>query len=175
MIIAHKPAIGVSLAEMQRFLGQARRAAHLRGAVHVALLSDREMRELNLRFRGKNKPTDVLSFPSLPAANRLSGDIAISLDLAAANAVRFGHTTMDELKILVLHGVLHLAGHDHEQDGGEMAVLEERLRRRLGLAGGLIGRSNGARQVSNGRRGMGRALGARRRPPGRKSGGRRSS
>jgi probable rRNA maturation factor len=141
VIIVDKSAPGVSRTALLRFLGRARKAAGLRGPVNVVLTSNREMRGLNRRFRRKDRSTDVLSFPPLAAvAPRFSGDIAISVDIAAANAERFGHTIMEELQILVLHGVLHLAGHDHENDTGQMARMEERFRRQMGLADGLIGR-----------------------------------
>ena len=94
------------------FAGKAQRAVRLRGEVNIRITSSREMRELNRRFRKQNKPTDVLSFPSgLP---KLAGDIAISAEIAASNAAELGHSTETELKILILHGLLHLAGYDHE-------------------------------------------------------------
>jgi probable rRNA maturation factor len=98
------------------------------------------MRDLNHRFRGKNSTTDVLSFPASSHANGTVGDIAISLDLAAKNARRLGHSVSDEARILVLHGILHLAGYDHEGDNGEMAARELQLRRQLGLPEALIER-----------------------------------
>ena len=92
-------------------------------------------RDLNRRFRRKNKPTDVLSFPR-PSG----GDIAISADIARENAARYGHSVAAELKILVLHGLLHLAGYDHESDNGRMARAEARLRSQLKLPASLIDR-----------------------------------
>jgi probable rRNA maturation factor len=93
---------------------------------------------LNGRFRGKDYPTDVLSVPSgTPGA---LGDIAISLQRARAQARQFGHSTETEVRILILHGLLHLRGLDHETDGGGMARAEKRWRTRLGLPGGLIER-----------------------------------
>ena len=94
----------------------------------------RELRALNHRFRGKNKATDVLSFPSVAGpesgkAKRVAGDVAISADIARENAVRLGHSAAEEVKILALHGILHLAGFDHERDNGEMARKEAELRR----------------------------------------------
>ncbi len=101
----------------------------VRGELSVRITSDAEMRELNRRFRRKNKPTDVLSFPSdMP---KLAGDIAISADIAAANAEQLGHSLETELKILILHGLLHLAGYDHETDDGEMRKQEDKLRLQL--------------------------------------------
>jgi probable rRNA maturation factor len=127
------------------FAGKARRAARLRGEVNIRITSSREMRMLNRRFRKKNKPTDVLSFPSgLP---QLAGDIAISAEIATSNAALLGHSTETELKILILHGLLHLAGYNHESDQGEMQAREAKLRRHLKLPVGLIERTHG--QVSN--------------------------
>jgi probable rRNA maturation factor len=124
------------------FAGKARRAVRLRGDVNIRVTSSREMRELNRRFRQQNKPTDVLSFPSdLP---KLAGDIAISAEIAAANAAQLGHATETELKILILHGLLHLAGYDHETDNGEMRAREAKLRQQLKLPIGLIERAHGA-------------------------------
>lgn len=108
---------------------------------------DRELRSLNRRFRGKNSTTDVLSFPSEPLPPELAanasgiGEIAISVDRAAAQAVEYGHSLADELRILMLHGALHLAGFDHETDSGEMSRAESRWRKRLGLPNGLIERT----------------------------------
>jgi len=93
---------------------------------------------LNRRFREKDKPTDVLSFPDARGAG---GDIAISMDIAQQNATRYGHDLLQELKILVLHGMLHLAGHDHAADHGEMAARERALRARLKLPACLIDRT----------------------------------
>jgi probable rRNA maturation factor len=96
---------------------------------------------LNRRFRGKNKPTDVLSFPAIPGLMRgFAGDVAISAEIAARNARRLGHTAAEEIEILALHAVLHLAGYDHEQDNGEMERKEAHLRKSLGLPVGLIER-----------------------------------
>jgi probable rRNA maturation factor len=107
------------------------------------ITGDADLRRLNREFRGLDYPTDVLSFPAgpparLPAA-RL-GDLAISLGRARAQAREFGHDIEHEVGILMLHGVLHLLGFDHETDGGQMARAEKRWRTRLGLAAGLIER-----------------------------------
>ena len=109
-----------------------------RGRVFDCLIAgDSELRRLNREFRGKDAPTDVLSFP---AGNGRLGDIAISLGRARAQAREFGHTTEQEIQILMLHGVLHLLGMDHETDGGRMARAEKRWRASLGLPNGLIER-----------------------------------
>jgi probable rRNA maturation factor len=134
---------GISGPALARFLLRARRAAGLRGQAHVLIVSNVRIRTLNRKFRGKNRPTDVLSFPALAeVAHDFAGDIVISGQIAKANARRLGHPLADEVKILVLHGVLHLGGHDHESDDGEMARLERRLRKQLGLNDGLIERSS---------------------------------
>jgi probable rRNA maturation factor len=125
---------------LSRFVLRATRAVRLKGEVNVLVTSSQELRKLNRRFRGKNQPTDVLSFPS-GLADGLAGDVAISAEIAAKNAQQLGHSTAQEVEILTLHGVLHLAGYDHERDHGEMARKERRLRKSLGLPLGLIERS----------------------------------
>ncbi len=125
---------------MSRFVTRASRAVRLRGALNVLVTSGRELRALNRRFRKKDKTTDVLSFPPM-FAEGFAGDIAISADIAARNAERLGHAAADEVKILALHGVLHLAGYDHESDDGQMERLERRLRKTLSLPLGLIERT----------------------------------
>ena len=122
------------------FAGKARRALGLDGELSIRITSNAEMRELNRRFRKKNKPTDVISFPS--AVPKVAGDIAISADIAAENAAQLGHSVDTELKILILHGLLHLAGYDHETDDGEMQAQEGKLRQRLKLPTGLIERAS---------------------------------
>jgi probable rRNA maturation factor len=124
------------------FARKARRAVRLRGEVNIRITSSHEMRELNRRFRKKNRPTDVLSFPG--GMPKLAGDIAVSAEIAASNAAALGHSTETELKILILHGLLHLAGYDHETDGGEMQAREVKLRQQLKLPVGLIERAHGA-------------------------------
>ena len=110
----------------------------------MLVTGSQELQKLNRQFRGKDKATDVLSFPAPPeAADGLAGDVAISADIAAENAQRLRHEAADEIKILLLHGVLHLAGYDHEHDDGEMARKEQRLRKVLGLPIGLIERTAG--------------------------------
>jgi len=125
---------------------RARKAVGLRGQVNVLVTGSATVRSLNQRFRGQNKATDVLSFPatSLPSevgkrAN-LAGEVAISAEIALKNSFRLGHAAEQEIKVLVLHGILHLAGFDHERDNGEMARKESKLRRTLGLPAALIER-----------------------------------
>ncbi len=103
------------------------------------ITGDADLRRLNHEFRGLDYPTDVLSFPSEAESERL-GDLAISLGRARVQAREFGHSIEQEVEILMLHGVLHLLGHDHETDQGQMARAEKRWRVRLGLATGLIER-----------------------------------
>jgi probable rRNA maturation factor len=99
---------------------------------------DRELRRLNAAFRGKDYPTDVLSFPSGEPDSL--GEIAISAQRAAAQAAEYGHGVDDEIRTLMLHGVLHLLGMDHETDRGRMRRTETAWRRKLGLASALIER-----------------------------------
>lgn len=109
--------------------------------VTLLLTDDPRIRELNAQFRGKDSATDVLSFPSGEDEGPL-GDLAISLDRAAQQAAEQGHGVAEEVEILLLHGVLHLLGHDHETDRGQMRRLEGRLAGALfGGARGLIARS----------------------------------
>lgn len=133
------------------FLKQAAEAAQLRGEVSVLLTTDDQIRELNHRFRRKNKPTDVLSFPAsavLAGGERVAGDLAISVETAARQAEEAEHRLTAELQILILHGVLHLAGYDHETDSGQMARREASLRKRLGLLNaGLIERTTQSRRT----------------------------
>jgi probable rRNA maturation factor len=109
--------------------------------IDVVIAANPEIRRLNREFRGQDKPTDVISFPiAEPSHGAIEGDIAISASIAAANARRLGHSLADEVKILILHGMLHLAGYDHESDRGQMSQLEAGLRRVLQLPGTLIER-----------------------------------
>jgi probable rRNA maturation factor len=133
--------------ELARFAALAIREAGARGSVSVLLTDDARIRELNRDFRGKDTATDVLSFPPIDwegnrNAARTAGDLAISLETAARQAVSCGHSLATETKVLILHGALHLAGFDHETDSGEMAKKERRLRRELGLPPGLIERTS---------------------------------
>ena len=112
-------------------------------AVAVALVSDRRVRALNKQYRGKDYATDVLSFPAQESA--FLGDIVIARGIARRQARAAGHSESTELRILALHGLLHLLGYDHEHDDGRMRRMESRLRRRSGLPAGLIERSSVAR------------------------------
>jgi probable rRNA maturation factor len=110
-----------------------------RGTVTVAIVSDARVRALNRQYRRKDKVTDVLSFPS--DERGYLGDVVIAAGVAARQAREAGHSLATELRVLGLHGLLHLLGYDHERDDGRMARLERRLRRRGGLEEGLIERA----------------------------------
>jgi probable rRNA maturation factor len=119
--------------------------ARARGTVSIALIGDAAMARLNGAFRGKPQPTDVLSFPGGDGPGpgrgaRHLGDLAIATGVAARQARAFGHPLAVELRVLALHGLLHLLGYDHEADRGQMARLEQRLARRAGLPVGLSAR-----------------------------------
>ncbi|WP_031499095.1 rRNA maturation RNase YbeY [Bryobacter aggregatus] len=103
------------------------------------ITGDKQLQELNRDFLQHDYPTDVLSFPSGDPEDL--GELAISLDRATAQAAEHQHTTLEELKVLMLHGVLHLSGLDHETDKGQMRRIETKWRKSLGLPGGLIERS----------------------------------
>lgn len=136
---------GSSEDALARFVLRAKKAVGLQGRVNVLVTTNRQMRDLNRRFRQKDKPTDVLSFPAAEElGHKLAGDIAISAQIAEENATALGHGAGVELKVLVLHGLLHLAGYDHESDDGRMARRETALRRQLRLPEGLIERANGS-------------------------------
>ena len=137
-----------STRSLARYLTDAQTAVRLRGQVTVLLTSDSALRSLNRRFRGKNKPTDVLSFPASElvqdqkkSQERIAGDLAISVPTARRQAAEQGHTLSVELRVLILHGLLHLAGYDHEADAGQMNRRERQLRSRFGLPQGLIERA----------------------------------
>ncbi len=139
-IILKRPVRGLSKRALTDFVAQACRAVALKASVTVMVTGSREMRSLNSRFRGKQQATDVLSFPPPVLGNGFAGDIAVSLDIAAHNARSLRHSLSEEIQILVLHGILHLAGYDHEADEGEMSARERLLRRRFKLPTGLIER-----------------------------------
>jgi probable rRNA maturation factor len=112
--------------------------ASVRGTVTVAIVSDARIRALNRRYRGKNHATDVLSFPGEDRGHL--GDIVIAAGVARRQARDARHALHTELRVLALHGLLHLLGYDHERDAGRMARVETRLRARGGLREGLIER-----------------------------------
>ena len=120
----------VDATRLRRVLHGAAQALRVEGEVALVLAGDRLVHRLNKQYRGKDKATDVLSFPGDGAEGSL-GDIVISLDTAARNARGLGRTLPQELDVLALHGFLHVLGHDHETDDGTMDRIERRLRRRL--------------------------------------------
>jgi len=158
-VILQKKLAGLNEASLDRFVARARKAVGLRAPVNVLVTSSAAVRELNRQFRGQNKATDVLSFPSTSPTSKthkpasLAGDVAISADIALENSIRLGHAVSQEIKILALHGILHLAGFDHERDNGRMAREEARLRRALRLPAALIERARSPRgRASHARR-----------------------
>jgi rRNA maturation RNase YbeY len=165
MILNQQSKYVVSSSRLGEFVRELRQALRLgRRDCNVCFVDDRQIKRLNSLYLGKNRATDVLSFPfnaqqrQLPkrpgserarsrhtrrSANERAvlefenflGDIVISVDTAKRNARKEGHSTLNEIRWLILHGVLHLLGHDHEQDHGEMTRLELALRSRLGISG----------------------------------------
>ena len=133
-------------ASIERFATTLQKEVVRNRSFDILITGDAELRRLNRDFRGKDYPTDVLSFPAPQSEPRPLGsgphlgDIAISLGRARAQAREFGHAIEQEIQILMLHGVLHLMGHDHETDSGAMARAEKRWRAKLGLPNGLIER-----------------------------------
>ena len=146
---------------IERFARALQKEAAKGRTFDILISGDAELRRLNRDFRGQDYATDVLSFPAAGQAKACPtnaevghalachrplagasflGDIAISLGRARAQAREFGHTIEQEVQILMLHGVLHLCGHDHESDSGAMARAEKRWRAKLGLPNGLIER-----------------------------------
>ena len=122
---------GFDRVSLERSAAELHQAVAPKLSFHCLITTDAELRRLNAQFLGHDYPTDVLSFPE-------SNDIAISYPRAVAQATEHGHATLDELRVLMLHGLLHLLGHDHESDGGHMARLEEKWRSKLGLPSSLI-------------------------------------
>lgn len=113
------------------------------GRMFICVISDdRELRRLNNTFLGHDYATDVLSFPTGETGDDL-GEIIISAERAEAQAAEFGHDRLDEIQVLMLHGLLHLAGMDHERDQGEMSRAENKWREELGLPATLIARAHG--------------------------------
>ena len=130
--------------EFDRFIQSIGRQVARGQEFAIVIGSDESLRDANRRFRGKRAVTDVLSFPD--GENGRLGDILISAAQAARQAARFGHNVEDELKILALHGLLHLLGYDHETDDGRMRRVEKRWRRKLGLPHSLTERGAGERR-----------------------------
>jgi probable rRNA maturation factor len=156
MIVNRQRGVAVRVSELEKFAARAQRALRLPAdSLTICLVTDAEIARWNGAYRSKKRPTDVLSFPvdesgghakrrkaKLPAGGRAApadsrnyiGDIAIAPAVALRNSRELGRTLSEELRILILHGMLHLMGYDHEADNGEMDRREQRLRRALGLA-----------------------------------------
>ena len=140
MIVNRQRRVPVAIRPLQQFYERVRsQLGFAPESVTIQLISDEAMAQLNETFRKKHGPTDVLSFPAngpRPARGAgYIGDIAISPETARRNARRFSRSLPVEMRILILHGMIHLAGFDHETDQGEMDRFERRLRKRLGVAG----------------------------------------
>jgi len=141
LITYRRPPATLNRSTLARFARTAREQVARGKAFHCLITGDAELRSLNLRFRGKNSATDVLSFPS--GDRDPIGEIAISLGRARSQAREYGHSVENEICILMLHGILHLLGMDHETpetDAGRMARAELRWRKKLDLPAGLIER-----------------------------------
>jgi len=155
VVLFRKRVAGLSPSTLERFILRAKSLVHLRATVNVLITSSAELRTLNRRFRGADRATDVLSFPApvIEGAHlSTAGDLAISADIARKNAARFGHSVAEEIKILALHGILHLAGFDHERDNGQMARKEQHLRQQLKLQTTLIERTHRRAKTATARR-----------------------
>jgi probable rRNA maturation factor len=157
MVINRQRRVSVAPSSLERFFARVARLLHISpGAATVCLVTNAQITHWNRRYRGKAKPTDVLSFPSEAVATRKRairngsksaqglrhspsrsgsylGDIAIAPAVARRNAQQSGRSFDDEMRVLMLHGLLHLLGYDHESDSGQMERLELRLRRQLGI------------------------------------------
>jgi probable rRNA maturation factor len=148
MILNRQRAVRVARGPLEEFFRRVLREMNLRDSdITICFVSDVEIAQLNLAFRGKKGPTDVLSFPAGTgrrkkiyteitegAEKSYLGDIAIAPETARRYAKKNGRSLSSELRVLILHGVLHLLGYDHETDRGEMDRIERKLRRRFGLA-----------------------------------------
>jgi probable rRNA maturation factor len=139
MIFNRQRRVPVAIRPLQQFHERVRQELGFApGSVTIELISDLSMTQLNETFRKKSGPTDVLSFPAngaRPAKDAAYvGDIAIAPAVARRNARRYSRSLSVEMRVLILHGMIHLAGYDHEADHGEMDRLERRLRKRLGVS-----------------------------------------
>jgi len=151
MVLMRRANSGLNSGRLEEFARVLRRRLTGGREFQCLITDDAELQKLNREFRRKDYPADVLSFPAMPPAYKKKkwvgpqallslGDIAISIDRARAQAREFGHTADDEICILMLHGVLHLMGMDHERDGGDMLRAETEWRRKLRLPSALIER-----------------------------------
>lgn len=141
-VLFHVPARGVRRGELREFARNLQDDVAGGRAFVCLITADSDLQRWNAQYRGKNYATDVLSFPAENGDAGL-GEMAVSFDRAQAQAAEAGHGAQDEIRILMLHGVLHLTGLDHETDRGEMARAERRWRKHYGLPAGLIERVHG--------------------------------
>jgi len=138
-IINSQKRVQLVLPPLERFARRSLRQLNLKSDnVAIAFVTDAEIARLNKTYRKKNRPTDVLSFPAQPSAkrpnrNKFLGDIAIAPAVARRYAKKNGRSLQTEICVLILHGLLHLLGYDHETDRGQMDRVEHKLRRKLGL------------------------------------------
>jgi probable rRNA maturation factor len=139
IVLFRRAGNGLPRAELRKFAKQLVLEVAAERQFECLLTDDRELRRLNQSFLGHDYPTDVLSFPSGMSGGFL-GEMAISVNRASEQASEFGHSLTEEIKILMLHGVLHLLGMDHEKDRGAMGRAERRWRKRFGLPKSLIER-----------------------------------
>lgn len=144
MVLMRRAPSGLRRGPLEAFAHQLRERVTAGRWFQCLITDDGELQRLNRQFLGKDYPADVLSFPAAENAETLAGlgEIAISYQRAREQAGEFGHSMRDEIRILMLHGVLHLMGMDHERDRGAMARTEAAWRNRLGLPTGLIERAN---------------------------------
>jgi probable rRNA maturation factor len=145
LVLFRRVPSAVGRAKLQRFASTLRDTVAAGGEFECLITDDEELRRLNREFRRKDYATDVLSFPASEVRERAPqtlGSIAISFERASEQAGRFGHSVEQELQILMLHGLLHLLGFDHESDRGQMARKEADWRQRLALPDGLIERAH---------------------------------
>jgi probable rRNA maturation factor len=144
MVLIRRGPSGLRHAVLEAFANQLRKRVTGGRWFQCLITDDRELQRLNRQFLGKGYPADVLSFPAPESVENFAGlgEIAISYQRAREQAHAFGHSMRDEIRILMLHGVLHLMGMDHERDRGAMARTEIAWRSRLGLPAGLIERAS---------------------------------
>jgi probable rRNA maturation factor len=142
LVLFRRAPANLRRAPLREFAGELRQTVARKRDFHCLVTDDRELRRLNRQFRGADYAADVLSFPAdMERPSKWLGEIAISADRAASQAREFGHSRPDEIRILMLHGLLHLLGMDHETDQGAMARAEARWRKKLNLPVGLIART----------------------------------
>jgi probable rRNA maturation factor len=137
-ILDNQKRVRLALPPFEKFALKSLRQMKLKPkSIAIAFVTDSEIARLNKAYRKKNEPTDVLSFPAQPAKrpnkNKFLGDIAIAPAVARRYAKKNGRTLQSEICVLILHGILHLLGYDHETDRGQMDRVEHKLRRKLGL------------------------------------------